>query len=68
MNLPDHDIVFTPDPELKEHWLDGWAASSGSGRAVRALALAGILGAEFFVLLALTTVFMCAAGREAEGS
>lgn len=68
MNLPDHDIVFTPDPELKEHWLDGWAASSGSGRAVRALALAGLIGAAFFVVLALTTVDLGAAGREAAGT
>ena len=52
MNLPEHDMVFEVDSELKEHWLDGWGGSSGTGRVVRGFIVAGIVGALVFVLLA----------------
>ena len=58
MNLPDHDIAFAIDPDLKEHWLDGWAGTSRSGRLARGFIVAGVVGALFFVALAaLTTDF-----------
>ena len=52
MNLPEHDMVFEVDSELKEHWLDGWCGSSGTGRVARGFIAAGVVGALVFVLLA----------------
>lgn len=52
MNLPDHDIVFSPDPELKEHWLDGWDRTSTSGRVARGFIVAGVACALVFVAFA----------------
>lgn len=52
MNLPEHDIVFEVDSELKEHWLDGWGGSSGTGRVARGFIVAGVVGTFVFVLLA----------------
>lgn len=52
MNLPDHDIVFTPDAELKEHWLDGWGGASMSGRLARGFIAAGFACALVFVAFA----------------
>ena len=68
MNLPDHDIAFAVDPELKEHWLDGWSKTSGSGRAARGLVLAGLVGAVLFCALALLTTDFGAVAREVADS
>lgn len=68
MNLPDHDIAFAIDPDLKEHWLDGWVRTSRSGRLARGFIVAGVVGALFFVVLAvLTTDFGALARGGASG-
>lgn len=64
MDLPDHDIVFELDPQLKEHWLDGWGRTSRSGRVARGFIAAGVAGGAFFVVLALVTTDFGAVARE----
>lgn len=64
MDLPDQDIVFELDPQLKEHWLDGWGRTSKSGRVARGFMVAGVAGGAFFVVLALMTTDFEAVSRE----
>lgn len=61
MNLPDHDLTFTPNPELKKHWLDGWGRSSRSGRVARGFIVAGVICAVVFIACAQGTLMVVGA-------
>lgn len=61
MNLPDHDLTFTPNPEFKKHWLDGWGRSSRSGRVARGFIVAGVICAVVFIACAQGTLMVVGA-------